>query len=150
MYGIFRKLLLLLFFFFLSCVKMYWEFFLLFWFLWSLYTREWKIGLLMVCRWSNWSCLKVGSHCGLFQGYTHGYDFHSCLFSIWWNTPFIYCLLKYCKKKRCCLKFRSGSVKVLQEKTGSMWYLMLLWETALQEHLQSRWTRIDKTDTGIE
>lgn len=41
-------------------------------------------------------------------------------------------------------------LEMLQQKTGTMWYLMLPWETALQEHLQSRWTKKNKPDTGIE
>lgn len=64
------------------------------------------------------------------------------------NTPFII----YLNTAEKYAAWNSGvdQLEGLWQKTETMWYLMLPWETALQERLQSRWTKRNKTDTGIE
>lgn len=69
-----------------------------------------------------------------------------------WFDEILHLFIIYLSTAEKDAAWNSGvdQLEVLQQRTGTMWYLKLPWETALQEHLQSRWTKINKTDTGVE
>lgn len=82
---------------------------------------------------------------GLFIGI---YFIHVDFFFAWRNTAFVIYLNT--AEKYAVWNSEVDQLEGLWWKTETMWYLVLPWETALQEQLQSRWTKINNTDTGIE